>query len=80
MSEQTSGSGLRVLGGLMIGAGVLVLLAIVAFNWLLIDLRASFTSSTPPLEDMILGYGTLAIIALGGVGLIWWGRRLLRRA
>jgi hypothetical protein len=80
MSEANSGGGVRFLGGLMIGFGIVLLVAIVVFIYLLIDLRASFTSSTPPLEDMLLGYGTLGIIALGGVGLIWWGRRLLRRA
>lgn len=80
MTDEKSSSGLRFLGGVLIAGGVLLLLAIVAFIWLLVGFRASFTSSTPPLEDMLLGYGTLAIVALGGVGLIRWGRRLLRRA
>jgi hypothetical protein len=73
-------TGGRFLGGLLIAGGVLVLLAIVAFVWIAVGFRQSFTSSMPPLEDMVLGYGTLAVVALGGVGLIRWGWRLLRRA
>jgi hypothetical protein len=80
VTNETSHTGLRFLGGLLIAAGALVLVAIAAFVWIAVGFRASFTSSSPPLEDMVLGYGILGIVAIGAGLLIRWGWRLLRRA
>ncbi len=70
----------RFLGAWLIVGGVAIQVAIVAFVWIALGFRQTWTSSWGPVEDLVMAFGVLGAIMLGGVGLIWLGWRLLRRA
>lgn len=63
----------------LVAGGVLILAAIGFFIWVALGYRQSFSSTLPPLEDMIIGFAALSPFVLLALLMIGYGRRLLRR-
>jgi heme/copper-type cytochrome/quinol oxidase subunit 2 len=66
-------------GVILVTAGTLILVALVAFITIAISFRQSFTSTLPPIGDMIEGMTMLSPIIVIALLLIGYGRHLLRR-
>lgn len=66
-------------GVILVTAGTLILVALIAFVTIAIGFRQSFTSSLPPVEDMIEGMAMLSPVVIVALLLIGYGRHLLRR-
>ena len=66
-------------GVILVTAGTLMLVALVAFVTIAIGFRQTFTSSLPPLNDMIEGVAMLSPVVVIALLLIGYGRHLLRR-
>lgn len=66
-------------GVVLVTAGTLILIALVAFLTIAIGFRQSFTSSLPPFGDMIEGMAMLSPVVVIALMLIGYGRHLLRR-
>lgn len=66
-------------GVTLVTAGTLILVALVAFITIAIGFRQSFTSTLPPIGDMIEGMTMLSPIIVVALLLIGYGRHLLRR-
>lgn len=66
-------------GVILVTAGSLMLVALVAFVTIAIGFRQSFTSSLPPVTDMIEGMALLSPVVVIALLLIGYGRHLLRR-
>ena len=66
-------------GVILVTAGTLILVALVAFVTIAIGFRQSFTSTLPPIGDMIEGMTMLSPVIIIALLLIGYGRHLLRR-
>jgi hypothetical protein len=66
-------------GVILVTAGTLILVALIAFVTIAIGFRQSFTSSFPPVADMIEGMAILSPVIVIALLLIGYGRHLLRR-
>lgn len=66
-------------GVLLVTTGTLILIALVAFVTIAIGFRQTFTSSLPPIGDMIEGMALLSPVVIIALLLIGYGRHLLRR-
>ena len=66
-------------GVILVTAGTLILVALIAFVTIAIGFRQSFTSSLPPVSDMIEGMAMLSPVIVVALLLIGYGRHLLRR-
>ena len=66
-------------GVILVTAGTLILVALIAFVTIAIGFRPSFTSSLSPVEDMIEGMTMLSPVIVIALLLIGYGRHLLRR-
>jgi len=66
-------------GVILVTAGTLILVALIAFVTIAIGFRQSFTSSLPPITDMIEGIAMLSPVIVVALLLIGYGRHLLRR-
>ncbi len=60
-------------------AGVLILAGLIAFVWIAIGFRQSFSATLPPTEDMAAGIAVLSPVVILALLLIGYGRRLLRK-
>ncbi len=66
-------------GVLLVTIGTLILIALVAFVTIAIGFRQTFTSSLPPIGDMIEGVALLSPVVIVALLLIGYGRHLLRK-
>ncbi len=66
-------------GVLLVTIGTLILVALVAFVTIAIGFRQTFTSSLPPIGDMIEGVALLSPVVIVALLLIGYGRHLLRK-
>jgi hypothetical protein len=66
-------------GVILVTAGTLILVALIAFVTIAIGFRQSFTSTLPPIGDMIEGMTMLSPVIVIALLLIGYGRHLLRR-
>ena len=78
MNEPAGGQS-STAGVILVTAGTLMLVALVAFVTIAIGFRQTFTSSLPPLNDMIEGVAMLSPVVVIALLLIGYGRHLLRR-
>lgn len=81
MDEQKtpSGRGRHLVAVGLVGGGVTILAAVGVFVWVAFGFRQSFTSTLPPVEEMIQGVAVLTPFVLLALLMIGYGRRMLRK-
>ena len=79
MGEPKQKNSNTLAGTILVVTGTLILGALVAFVTIALGFRNSFTSSLPPIGDMVEGLALLSPIVLLVLLLIGYGRRLLRK-
>ena len=79
MANTTSGPSSKTTGVILVVIGTLMLIGLGAFVTIAVGFRESFTSSMPPLEDLVEGVALLSPVIILALLLIGYGRRLLRK-
>lgn len=79
MSEPAVSNRRPFLGAVLVGIGILILVALAAFVTIAVGFRHSFTASDMPLGDTVEAMVMLSPILILGLLLIGYGHRLMRK-
>ncbi|MEQ1753712.1 MAG: hypothetical protein ABL973_06230 [Micropepsaceae bacterium] len=79
MANTTPRHSSKTTGVVLVVVGTLMLIGLGAFVTIAVGFRESFTSSMPPLEDLVEGVALLSPVIILALLLIGYGRRLLRK-